>query len=73
MIKTTVNLPRELVAALDAIALREGKSRSAVVRDALDEYTRARRGPLPAWVGMIEADDGTLTSANVDEWLRENR
>jgi hypothetical protein len=27
---------------------------------------------LPAWIGMIKDDDGSLTSENVDEWLREN-
>ena len=72
MIKTTINLPNEFVAALDAIALREGRSRSAVIRDALDEYARARRGSLPTWVGMIDDDDGSLTSANVDEWMQDH-
>ena len=73
MIKTTINLPDELLAALDAIALREGRSRSAVIRDALDEYARARRSALPAWVGMIHDDDGTLTSTNVHEWMHVHR
>ena len=72
MITTTINLPRELVAALDAIALRAGRSRSAVIRDALDEYARARRGSRPAWVGMID-DDGSLASTNVDEWMHADR
>lgn len=56
MITTTINLPRELVAALDAIALRAGRSRSAWVgmidddgslaSTNVDEWMHADRQPM---------------------------
>ena len=73
MIKTTVDLPRETLAALSAIAAREGRSRSSVMRDALDEYIGSRGRPLPEWIGSIDDDDGSLMSTNVDDWLRAHR
>ena len=73
MIKTTVDLPRETLAALSAIAAREGRSRSSVMRDALDEYIRSRGRPLPEWIGSVHDNDGALASANVDTRLEDRR
>lgn len=67
MEKTTVALSRQTLDALNAIAAREGRSRSAVMRDALDEYMRMRQRPLPSWIAMIDDGDGSLTASNVDE------
>jgi len=73
LIKTTVHLPSELIAALDEMAEREGGSRSAFVRDALDWDIRQRSRPMPAWIGLIDEDDESLTASNVGDWLRVNR
>jgi hypothetical protein len=36
------------------------------------DRTAEQGEPLPSSIGMIKDDDGTLTSGNVDEWLRAN-
>ena len=72
MIKSTIYFEPNQVAALEALAKREGRPRAEIIRDAVDRYVVESGRQLPAWVGMIKDDDGTLTSDNVDEWLRAN-
>ena len=72
LIRFTVRFPEELLSSLDEIARREGRSRSAVAREALNRYLHADSELLPRSVGMIKEDDGLPGSENVDEWLRAN-
>jgi predicted transcriptional regulator len=72
MKRQTIQLSQEQLTALEAMAKREGRSRSAIVRDAINRYIASDKGLWPAWIGMIKDDNGSLTSGNVDEWLRES-
>jgi hypothetical protein len=69
MIKTTVNLSSELLADLDALAKKEGRSRAATIRAALDQYL-ADYQPLSPVVGIF--DDHEVDSTNLNDWLRAN-
>jgi predicted transcriptional regulator len=69
MIKSTFYLASDRMAALDALAKQEARPKAEILRDALDEYLERHARPLPAWIGMIDDDDDSLTSTNVDEWL----
>ena len=71
MEKVTVELPIELKRSLQAIALRDGISMSAVVRAA--RYAHFEQGPNARWprsIGM--ASDGTFDASRVDEYLAEH-
>jgi len=72
MKKLTIRFTEQELETLDELVRREGRSRSAIVRDAVGSYIAANPVPLPSWIGMIDNDDGTLTSRNVKEWLRAN-
>lgn len=72
MKKTTLYLSEEQMAELDAHSQRSHRPKAQVIREALAEYLVDVRAPLPDWIGMIDDDDDSLTSENVDEWLREN-
>lgn len=72
MIKTTIHIPADEMAALEALAKSEARPKAQLIREALSQYVAERGRKLPDWIGMIEDDDGTLTSDNVDEWLRAN-
>jgi predicted transcriptional regulator len=72
MKKFTTRFSDQELALLESLAKREGRSRSAIVRDALTSYIVANPIPLPDWIGTIDKDDGTLTARNVKEWLRAN-
>lgn len=69
MIKSTFYLASDRMAALDALAKQEARPKAEILRDALDEYLERHARPLPSWIGMIDDDDDSLTSTNVDEWL----
>lgn len=69
MIKSTFSIESDRMAALDAIAKQSARPKAELIRDALDEYIDRHARPFPAWIGMIDDDDGSLTSTNVDEWL----
>ena len=72
MIKTTVYIPEDEMAALDSLAKSESRPKAQLIREALSQYV-AERGPkLPSFIGMIDNDDGTLTSRNSREWLKAN-
>jgi predicted transcriptional regulator len=47
MVKTTVYLPEELKKRIEETARREERSEAAVIRSALDAYTRLGRQPRP--------------------------
>ena len=72
MKKTTIYLTDELVAGLDAISKKNSRPKAGLIREALAEYIIDEGPALPSWIGMIENDDGSLRSDNVDEWLKEN-
>lgn len=51
--RKTYSLPRDLAAGVRNAARRRGEPESAIVREALQRYFEASRGPdLPAFVGM---------------------
>lgn len=69
---TTVELPDDLVRALDAVAARTGRTRAELLGEAVRAYLRRERssGGAPDWprsIGMGEAD-GPAADA-IDEWL----
>jgi predicted transcriptional regulator len=56
MVKTTVYLDEETVAALKGISKRSAKPQAQLIRDALRAFTRAgSRPPLPAGMGMFDS------------------
>jgi metal-responsive CopG/Arc/MetJ family transcriptional regulator len=69
--RTSVTLYRSLVRLLDVEAEVTGRSASAIVRDALQEYfARQEPEPLPSFVG-IGASGFTDTSARAEELVAE--
>jgi predicted transcriptional regulator len=70
MVKTTVYLDDEIVAALKGISKRSARPQAQLIRDALRAFTRARKAPpLPAGLGMFDSGR-TDTSARRKELLR---
>jgi hypothetical protein len=69
MIKTTVYMPEELKRRIEETARRERRSEAAVIRSALDLYTRGRNRPKPRF-GLFDSGDPTLAE-RVDEILAE--
>ena len=71
MVKTTVYLDDEIVAALKGISKRSAKPQAQLIRDALRAFTRAGNlPPLPAGLGMFDSGR-TDTSARRKELLRQ--
>lgn len=70
MVATTVDLPVELRRALAAAARESGRDEAEIVREALDDYLRARNRPRPRSVGMV--DDPELNGVDTEDWLRAN-
>lgn len=64
MVKTTVYLDDEIVAALKAISKRSAKPRAEVIRDALRAYARSAASPplLPSGLGMFDSGHDDTTS-----------
>lgn len=71
MKKCSIALPEDLLVELQAIARRESKSQSEVIREALAEYvTDNERGkPRPKSFGM--ASSGRIQAADLEDWLAE--
>ncbi len=65
MKRTTVYLPDDLKARLEAEAARRGVTEAEIVRVAVDKETRR---PRPRG-GILLGDLGGLTSENIDEFL----
>ena len=56
MVKTTVYLDEETVAALKGISRRSAKPQAELIREALRAYTLTRNSPpLPAGMGMFDS------------------
>ena len=71
MVKTTVYLDDETVAALKGISRRSAKPQAQLIRDALRAFAvDAERPPLPAGLGMFDSGN-TDTSARRKELLKE--
>ena len=75
MKRTTIMADEDTLLELKAIAQRQGKSTSQVIREALAEYVVAHRAegrhknPLLALVGLGESDGETNVSERVEEIL----
>ena len=65
MKRTTVYLPEEMKARLEAEARRRGVTEAEVIRVAVDKEVRR---PRPRG-GILTGDLGGLTSENLDEFL----
>lgn len=70
MIKTTVHIPAEEIAALEALAKHEARSKAALIREAIGRYVTESCYQLPEAVGIFE--DIEVDSRNLDDWLRAN-
>jgi hypothetical protein len=56
MVKTTVYLDEETVAALKGISRRSAKPQAQLIREALRAFARTRNPPpLPAGMGMFDS------------------
>jgi hypothetical protein len=70
VIKTTIHVPEEEMAALEARARREARPKAALIREAIARYVAEDCRPRPKAVGIFS--DIEVTSSNLDEWLRAN-
>jgi hypothetical protein len=71
MVKTTVYLDDETVAALKGISKRSAIPQAKLIRDALRTFALSgNRPPLPAGVGMFESQRAD-TSARRKDLLKE--
>lgn len=71
MVKTTVYLDDEIVAALKGLSKRSAKPQAELIRDALRAFTSADHAPpLPSGMGMYESGH-TDTTANRKQLLKE--
>ena len=75
MKRTTIMADEDTLLELKAIAQRQGKSTSRVIREALAEYVvshrteRQHKNPLLALVGLGESDGETDVSERAEEIL----
>lgn len=68
--KTAVSIPDELFHQADELARRQGKSRSAIYREALSEYVRRRdEGGITQAMNDVVASLGG--DAGTDNWSKE--
>jgi predicted transcriptional regulator len=71
MVKTTVYLDDEIVAALRGMAKRSAKPQAQLIRDALYAYAKKDHAPpLPAGMGMFDSGHRD-TSSQRKELLKE--
>jgi hypothetical protein len=71
MVKTTVYLDDETVAALKGISKRSAKPQAQLIRDALRAFALAgNRPPLPAGMGMFDSGHAD-TAARKKELLNQ--
>lgn len=71
MVKTTVYLDDEVVAALRGISKRSARPRAQLIRDALRAFTSSGNPtPLPGGMGMFDSGH-TDTAAHRKELLRQ--
>jgi hypothetical protein len=62
MVKTTVYLDDETVAALKGISKRSAKPQAQLIRDALRAFTRTAGPPQPAGMGMFDSGRSDTTA-----------
>lgn len=74
-IKKTISLPRELAREAEEIALEEGKSFSAVVREALHlaraERQRGEWTRIQGYWSRKAQERGLLTEEDLDRYLQQ--
>jgi metal-responsive CopG/Arc/MetJ family transcriptional regulator len=70
MEKTTLFIPVEIIAAINELAQRHGRSRGDLMREALQEYVEKHDQKLSDWIGIIDSE-GEFDSTNVKAWLRD--
>jgi hypothetical protein len=71
MVKTTVYLDDEIVAALKGISKRSAKPQAELIRDALRAFTSTGNPPpLPSGIGMFDSGH-TDTAVRRKELLRQ--
>jgi len=68
MQKTTIYLPEALERRLAEAARRAGRSRAALIREALEAYLARQAPRAPASLGAGE--DGALCGREAEGWLR---
>ena len=69
MEKTTIYLPRELERRLTQAARRAGRSRAALIREALERYLADEAAAVrPASLGA--GSDEALCGRETEDWLR---
>jgi hypothetical protein len=77
MPRILADIPDEDVKALDAIAQREGKSRAAVLREAISNYlSEGAKGGFEKYFGLWERHGSKVDGLEYerklrDEWVRE--
>jgi len=74
-IRTIVDIPDELVASLDQVREERGCSRAAIIREALESYTKTHgveemRAAYGMWKGR-KKDGSSYQSEIRDEWGNE--
>jgi predicted transcriptional regulator len=63
MVKTTVYLDEEIVAALKGMSKRSARPQAHLIRDALRAFTRSGDPPpLPAGMGMFDSGHSDTTA-----------
>ena len=72
MKKTTIYIPEEEMALLDARARKEKRPKAGLIREALALYLANEDQKLPAWIGMIDEPNSDLKAANAEDWLEAN-
>jgi len=76
-IAISVSLPPEQAAALDRLARKEKKTRSALMRDMLSVYQQQREeqelAKLQQYGAGLSRDAGILTEADVERIVFEDR
>src|SRR5262245_57682072 len=73
MVKTTVYLDDETVAALKGISRRSAKPQAQLIRDALRVFTRGGNPPLPAGMGMFDSGHRDTTQNGKGSWRQAPR
>ena len=74
-VKKTISLPADLAREIEALAVAEGKTLSAVIQDALRQARIARRDEefrtLQGYWSRKARDKGLLTEEDLERYLAE--
>ena len=66
MVKTTVYLDTEIVLSLRRMAESEGRSQAELIRDALHQFTRGHKRPLPRGLGKYSSGESNVSERAKD-------